>query len=222
MPKHYRRKNGRKPLTKMQYKQVAKIANKQIHKMSELKCLDGTPFDVSAVLAPADFFTGIRTKITMPAQGDGDGTRDGDSIYLRSLSINSWVDCSTTQDLLFRAILVQFAEDDATAPLLDEILDQANGASVPKRPMTSHYVCQPKTRWKILDDRFLSFNANAADVNKPYRVRLKTSDFLIKKPQFNAAALTGTGQIYLYIFADAAVAGAQFNQVQVRYRYFDN
>ncbi len=222
MPKHYRRKNGRKPLTKMQYKQVAKIANKQIHKMSELKCLDVAPFDISAVLAPADFFTGIRFKITMPAQGDGDGTRDGDSIYLRSLSINSWVDCSTVTDILFRAILVQFAEDDTVTPLLSEILDNANGASTPKDPMSSHYVCQPKTRWKILDDRFISFNANASDVNKPYRVRLKTQDFLIKKPQMNAAALTGTGQIYLFVFADAASAGAQFNRVNARYRYFDN
>ncbi len=218
---NYNNKRNNNALSNVQRTQVKKIANKQIDRKAELKCLDVVNFDISAVLAPADFFTGIRFKLTMPAQGSADGTRDGDTIYLKSLSINAIVDCSTAKDTLWRAIVVQWKDDDADTPLLNEILDQANGSSVPKRPMASHYVCKPVRKFKILDDRFVNFDANNDDANKRYRVRISEKKFMSNKIQFNTAALTGTGQIYMFVFADIATAGAQFNQVTARYRYYD-
>ncbi len=58
---------GAHVLNRVQKTQVRKIANVQINRKAELKCLDNNNFDISAVLAPADFFTGIRFKLTMPA-----------------------------------------------------------------------------------------------------------------------------------------------------------
>ncbi len=211
----------RGPLTKPQKTQVRKIANTAINRKAELKCLDNNAFDISAVLAPADFFTGIRFKLTMPAQGDADGTRDGDTIYLKSLSINAIVDCSTAKDTIWRAIVVQWEDDDADTPLLNEVLLRANGSATPKDPMASHYVCKPVRKFKILSDKFVNFDANNDDANKIYKVRISEKQFMKKKIQFGPAALTGTGQVYMFVFADIATAGAQFNRVSVRWRYYD-
>ena len=113
MPK--RRYNKRKPLTKQQYKQVAKIANKQIHKQSELKVVDAN-FSTAVAVAPADGATGIRQRLSLNTQGDSRSQQEGDSIYLKNLSIRGWVDNgSSTNILIYRMILVQWLEfDDST------------------------------------------------------------------------------------------------------------
>ncbi len=228
MPKRYtKRRNGRKPLTRPQYKQVAKIANKQIHKMAELKTLD-EHFDTSASLGPNDGFIGVRKLLLMPSQNTTtapDGGRDGDSIYLRSLSINGWLDCSTTQQLVMRLILVQWLDSDVVPPTLKDILqshDGTGGGNNGFKPVNSHYLSQPKKRFRILDDRTYAWDSNVASAPKPYRIRLSTKDFAIKKPQFTKALLTGQGNIYLFHFADQAVGGAGMNEAHYRIRYYDN
>ena len=169
MPK--RRYNKRKPLTKQQYKQVAKIANKQIHKQSELKVVDAN-FSTAVAVAPADGATGIRQRLSLNTQGDSRSQREGDSIYLKNLSIRGWVDNgSSTNILIYRMILVQWLEfDDSTdgrPPELGDILRNPDGSTNSMYPINSPYVTHPVYSFKILDDRTYAWDSNNASAPKP-------------------------------------------------------
>ena len=104
--RRYRRK--RKPLSKAQYKAVAKVANKQIHKMSELHTLDDQPADVGMTTS------GTPVLVAFPVQGDGSNQRIGDSIYLKSLQCRYMLSNESDVDLACRVIFFQWMEPDST------------------------------------------------------------------------------------------------------------
>ncbi len=221
--KRYKRTRFRKPLSKAQYKTVAKIANKQIHKMSELKTLDTNHGDQAIIpLGGAPHAAATLEKITMPAQGSGDGTRDGDSLYLRSLSLNGTMKpAATDKTQIIRLILVQFLDTDAgNVPDVSDILaDVTTGNAL--ESIHSFYVTDPPRKFKVLDDRIYYWDSNNVIAQKPYRVRIKARDLMIRKPQFTDGLVTGTGQIYLFGMSEVS-DGALIQQLQSRWRYFDN
>ncbi len=211
MPGKYRSK----PLSKAQYKQVAKIANKQIHRTSELKTLDN---NVSAIAVNS---TAAVTAIVPPAAGSSHSTRDGDSLYYKSLHLRGIVDCDAAQDLTMRVIVFQWMENDATAPVVADILqDTAAG-----RNITSFYLKNPQKQFRIIDDSLYLWDSNVAQAPKVWSVVCKGRQFGRHKPDFDAGALTGNGNFYILTCSSTTAGAGAYGSLKstvFRARFFDN
>jgi len=214
MPKTFKRtfKRKVKPFSAKEYAQVARIANKQIHKSAELKSYDGT--NSSWVVSS----TPNIKRIDPPPQGDGDGTRDGDKIYIKSFALNAMLSPDAIQSLVMRIICFQWLEDDTTPPVVGDIL-QSTGAT--NYLFNSFYKHNPQKQFKILDDRLVFWDTNNTSTAKPYRLRLKSGDIALRKPTYKAAALDGTGNIYFCVMSNDVTGGTMRNPL-ARLRYYDN
>ena len=157
-------------------------------------------------------------KINPPAQGNGSSSRDGDSIYIRSFSLNATLSPDNAQNTIQRVILFQWLENDATAPVVGDILEETGSAM---GMLHSFYVTNPQKQFKVLDDRLVYHDSNNASNGKPYRVRVKSGDLAIRKPDYDAAAITGRGVLYLLLVGDSATDGTLQTPIS-RLRYFDN
>lgn len=209
MPRSYNKKTA---LSKRQYAAVARVANKQIHKQSELKVFNGINASYIVRSTPSI------VKIDPPAQGSGANSRDGDSIYMKSLAINASLSPDTVQNMTMRVILFQWLENDVTQPVATDILaDTANF----NQCLHSFYVTNPQKQFKVLDDRLVYFDSQNASNGKPYRVRVKAGDMAIRKPDFDAAAITGRGNFYFLLVSSSATDGTLRTPLS-RLRYFDN
>jgi len=211
-----KRKYRRNPLTAPQSRAVAKIAMKQINKVSELKYKD-----TSATNEELSYDAPYIKLLDMPAQGDTQTTRDGDSIYIKKLFLRAWVKNigATTVDVPVRVMLVQWLEDNANdTPTLGEVLESA----AQYVSINSPYKITDKKKFKVLhDQRF-----HISEDNGPSLKFLTISPKRLKqrKIQFNAGAVTGVGNIYLIAFSDrtdASDTGPVINFYS-RLRYLDN
>lgn len=208
--KNYKRRKVA-PLSKRQYAAVARVANKQLYKNAELKVYDGVNSS----------FT-IRTtanvqKINPPPQGDGSSDRDGDQIYIKSFALNATVSPDSSQNMQARILLVQWLENDSTAPVVGDVLAQTGSA---QQMLNSFYVTNPQKQFKVLDDRLFFWDTNNTSTDRPYRVRVKAKDLAIRKPDFDAAAITGRGNLYFILIGDSATDGTLRTPV-ARLRYYD-
>lgn len=210
MPRNYKR--AKPALSKRQYRAVAQVANKQIHKMSELKVYNGLSSSV------VSRWPATLTKINPPAQGDGQSDRDGDSIYIKSLAVNGMLSPETANHSTHRVMLIQWLEDDSTAPVLSDILTDVASSEL---AINSFYITNPQKQFKVLDDRLYFFDTNNSSALKPYRVRVKSRDIIKHKPDYNPAALTGTGNFYLITMSNSTTDGSMRTPLS-RLRYFDN
>lgn len=208
--KQPRRKNYRKkPLSKAQYKQVAKIANKQIHKQAELKCLTNYPSNLTlSHSAPT-----ITQWLPFPAEGTAADERIGDSIYIRGFQTRGILDCQTDQALVARLILIQWLEDDTVAPVLGDIFD--SGAKY----LTAPYKPNPTKQYKVLSDRLYMWDSNVTNAPKLWSIDVKK--FGRYKVDYKAAGYTN-GNFYLIHYTDAPSAIGQMSSIVTRLRYYDN
>lgn len=200
-----------KPLSKTQYKAVAKIANKAVLKRAEKKILDT---DVGNLAANTT--TGVVvTKVTPPSQGDSASSRDGDQIYVNSLHFRSMLNCQANQNNEMRLIIIQWLEDDADAtPVLGDILQNTGDL------VSSMYVVNPARRYKILHDKCYMFDTNNGSVRRRIDVYIPGKKMALRKLSFNPAAATGVGQFY--IITGGHQAQGNFDSTLTRLRYHDN
>lgn len=216
MAKKTMKRRQRAPLTKNQYKTVAKIANKQIYKNQELKVLDSTP----AGFAATDQGDLAGLKITYPVQGVQSDQRIGDSIYLRQVSLRGLVNCGSDQNNVLRVITVQWLEDDNTvACTLGKILADTTVGNI----LTSHYKVNPQYRFKIIDDSEYFWDSNTASAPKPWSVNIKGRMFARHKPDFQGtASVNSNGSIYVFVICDTIGSPiSQLHAMHNRVRYFD-
>lgn len=200
-------------LSKRQYAAVAKVASKQVHKDAELKVFDGG-LGTSLTIRT----TALLQQILPPAQGVGATNRVGDSIYMKSLSINAAVSPDTDSNQMARIILFQWLENDTTAPVVGDILTSTGSATA---MLHSFYVTNPMKKFKVLDDRLLYWDIQNSGTARPYRVKISSKDMAIRKPDFNAAATTGIGNFYLLLVNDSGTDGT-FRTPLSRIRFYDN
>lgn len=198
-------KGGSAPLSKRQVKAVSKIANKQIHKMSELKILDEEPANLTATA------TQQLLKITPPAVGTGVDQRVGGNIYLRGYKLRGIVDCNTATATSLRVIVFQWLEPDAAAaPLTTELVESV-------RFMT-FYKKNPQKHFKIINDQVFHWDSNVVQAPKTWTCDIPSSALGRRKPEYDGAT-TGNGNIYVYYHSDN---GAEIRSLVFRTRFYDN
>lgn len=219
MPYKKRYKGKRSaPLSHRQVKAVSKIANKQIHKMSELKTLDEAPVDkVSSTTA----YT-VDKLVTPPVVGTGQDNRLGGSIYLKSVTCRAIADCATANATSMRVIVFQWLEsDNATgspapgrAPVAGDILEFTGSGG----GLTSFYKKNPQNKFKILNDQLLHWDSNAQNAPKTWGVKISAGMMGRRKPDFDGAA-TSNGNFYIMYISDN---GGKLAHLSIRTRFYDN
>lgn len=210
MPRR-RRYNNKRPFTKAQYRAVAKVANKQVHKLSELHTIDESPISKAMTLLSAE----TPVVIKFPVQGDGSDQRIGDSIYLRSVNFRCLLQNELDVDLVSRVVFFQWMEP-ASDPVVGDLFADTS-------KLTSPYVVNPTKRFKIMHDSMHVWDSNANSKGNRYmNLSFKGKSFKIHKPDFEADATeVATGRIWYIIASNVADIG-QIDQIYTRVRYFDN
>lgn len=198
--KRYRRSGaGKKSIRVMR-----KVARREINKHLE------THFQDVAQNPPVafDYTTGHLVQLTQPTVGDTDTTRTGDKIMVKSITIRgSFNKDSTIDRQSFRMIIFKWLANDATdVPSLADICEAAavTSAVLPFYPLkkdTAGYVFVP-----IYDKNFMLDTYHPA---KDFHIKLY-GKMLSKKPkvtpyvQYNAGAITGTGNFWMLCYSDTA------------------
>lgn len=212
--KRYRR---RRPLNKAQYRQVAKIANKQIHKASELKTKDSNDTAINTTTPSAsDTFV----KVSFPVQGLSNDERIGDSIYLRKVNLRAFVENELDEDLAMRVIVCQTYDNNPSALEYQEILETPGSAG---SSINSFYITDPARKFKILHDAVHHWDSNPnSKGRRQLNLTFKGKQLGIHKPDFDQAASGNcTGQIWYTAFSNTADKGG-LTAIQTRVRYYDN
>lgn len=211
MGKVYRNYKNKKPLNRAQYRAVAKVANKQIHKASELHTVDEQP------VAKAMTTLALETPsvIKFPVQGLGSDARIGDSIYLRSVNFRCFLQNESDVDLASRVVFFQWMEP-AADPTPGDIFANTN-------VLTSPYLVNPPKKFKIMHDSMHVWDSNPASVGRRYmNLTFRGKDFTIHKPDFAVTSSeSATGRIW-YIIASNNVNTGIIESIHTRVRYYDN
>jgi len=141
----------KKPLSKAEYKAVARIATKQIHKHAELKRVNTSLANYN--VRDLNVIPNPFVRVTFPtrgASGPGANERDGDEVFLRSVNLRCILDCDNDQAMSMRCIVLQWLEDDAISPpTIDKVLENGAGTAGPTA-INSYYKIKPDYRFKIL------------------------------------------------------------------------
>lgn len=209
---HLARK-ARMPLSKTQVKAVRKIANKQINRIAELKYKDSL-----ATQQSMSYDSPTVSALTFPSQGDGNTSRDGDSIYLKSSQLRFYVERNSVSgsDGTWRVMVVQWLENSGTAPTLSDILQDTSQYD----SIHSPYLINGKKEFRVLYDAKGSVSENNGPDHTFRTANLKPR---VRKIQFDAAAVTCVGQLYvIYLSNQAAAGNTPSIYWYARHRYLDN
>lgn len=185
-------RSKRMPLSKAQVKAVRSVAKKAMDGQAEKKFLDTvltnnvTSFDVPTV-----------TQIALPAQGDGQGQRDGDQVKLKSLHIKGLLRHNGSTDTRGRIIVVQVMEDLGAAPTLSQILEDVTTQDI----FNSPYKINSDLNYKILWD----YRNCLSDDSHP--VRMFDKVFRLNQQHHFSGSTVDKGTIYVLNF-DAAETNA--------------
>lgn len=207
MPKQYKRMRRKAPLSRAQAKAVLKLANGP----RELKYVDQDHGNLNAQS------TAVVTKINPPAQGDGVSSRDGDSYFLKSLQLTSFLNPGSATGNVFRFIVFQWLEDDAAdVPVVGDILANTSSAN---DQVNSFYNINSRKRYRVIYDKKLYIDPNQASGGfKP--VKMYTTKIPQRKIILNEAALTGVGNFYMITLGTASSLSI-FTGTNTRMRYMD-
>lgn len=173
------------PVTRQE---VVKIANRQIAKQSEKKYL-------STLTSIAKDWNGSVLDLCNIAQGDTDGTRDGDELYVKSVRVKSLVSVADTYNIC-RTILFQWYDD--TTPTGADILSNTYVGTINAPLAPYHHDLSSK--FKILYDKTILL-----DTYHPYMLLdtgYITGGFK-RKVQFSSGGTTGVNKIYLLQISDS-------------------
>lgn len=211
-------RRGGAPLSKRQYVAVKRVANKQIHKLSELKTLDDTPATVQAGSPTA---SSMFAKIAMPVQGLASDERIGDSIYFKKIALRSILTNDSEVDLSARVVVCQTMDNDNTYLRYSDVFQDPVTAG--NNSINSFYVTNPTRKFKIIHDSVHHWDSNpTSQGHRSLNVNISGKQLKIHKPDFDQPA-TGncTGQLWYTMFSNTATKGNMAG-LQTRVRYFDN
>lgn len=205
-PRRTRRKSNRR----RRRKNVAKIARGVYRRMAEWK-------KHTRALSVTESVTGTVYDLSAVPQGDTDLTRDGDQLYMGSMSfMYQWYqadDANTCRTIIFQWF-------PATTPTAGDIITSGLGGSAP------NYLYETDKAWqyKILYDktvtinRLVSTSPATAAYTRVIKRRIRPSR---KKIQFTGGTTTGTNKIYLLVITDSGVTTHPHIEFISRLNYCD-
>ncbi len=197
-------------LGKNQKKAVRKVVRTEIASKAERKFLDGDLGNLTAN-STAGF---TATLITPPAQGNGNGQRVGDDLYMTSIEVDGRLDTSTNKNAAMRVMLIQWNEDNAVAtPAAANIFTNTTNNDL----LTAHYVINPDRKYKVLYDRKFYFDANNDSALKHVKIKLFGRKLGSRSISFNPAAITGVGNYFILTMGVLALGTLTATNTRLRY-----
>lgn len=193
-PKFAKKQKIKSKLTQGDKLLVKTMINKSMNKRMEKK------YHMEQDDSATPSYAGTVVDITEPAQGDGDITRDGDEIYLRSINVKGFVRLADSTNQV-RIILFQWRGDTATdPPAVTQVLSSSQ-VSTALAPVAKYYH-DGRALYRIIYDKV--FNLDAGNPQQLFNTGYLRLPF--RKARFNAAATTGTDHVHMLLISDSAAA----------------
>lgn len=211
-----RRNYRRKPWYKKKYS-VGEIAGKALSGVNYLRTLVNAEVKTydSTLAAQSLDYNGHIYNLTAIPQGDTEQSRDGNSIFLKSIFIRGLITANTvTENNTVRVIIFRDTMNLGSSPTIGEILE-STGSNIATLSPLNH---DSHGRFQILWTKFFTFsnNGNTAQVWKAY---------LPIRKHVKYTGTLGTdehkGQIYILLLSNTNVNHPQGNY-QARVSFYDN
>jgi len=203
-------KRGKGPVRMMR-----KIARQEVNKNIE------THFQDVAQNPPAqfDYTTGQLYQLTQPTVGDTDGTRTGDKITIKSFKIRGRFEIEDYSPTTFRLIIFKWLANDATdVPSAGDIMELVTSAVVPYYSLKKD---QAGFTFVTCYDKIMTLDTYHP--SKTFQIKLSgkalTKGKLTPYVQYNAGAITGTGNYYMLAISDLLAASAPYITFSSRCRF---
>lgn len=204
--KSVKKSNG---LSKVQKYAIDKIVKSNI----ETKCVD-TYTGAGAQLGTTATFADV----TAVSQGSSSITRVGDQIELTRLSIRLFLDGQTTSNTIARLIYFQWRPDNATAPVIADILDLGPGGTA---NVFSHINYDNKHLFKLLKDVTYPMFPSVANPNNCREFEFDIPVSNLAKIRYDIAANTGDHHVYVMAISSTAAGATQLlwtHNARIRYK----
>lgn len=204
--KSFRKRQTKGKLTKSQAVAVKRMISSNDNKKHEVKY-----FDLEVDSSPD--YSGAVVDLMAISNGDTDITRDGDSIYIKSVQwrfVNALADSYNIVRMLF----FQYNQDNT--PTVDDILSPTWTGD----PMGVHspYRHDTKSTYKILSDRTVLLDADDATALTTGYLK---SGFRTRKVQYIGGTTTGINKIWLLVITDSSSVANPSTKGVVRLRFSD-
>lgn len=200
--KRYNRRGA--PFSKKQVKAIQKIAQHS----GEMK--NNSDNQTSSSLISTSPFIHRMSHITID-QGDGEGQRVGDEIFIKQLSWRCLVDAGTAQGIL-RVIVIQQLSDTldsfSTGLLVNSFL--------PDKATTNG-------RYKVLYDKLMYVGGDVKN-SQLIKLNFRNNRLPIKKVHFDEglATYSGGGDIEFYVITDNTTASQITCNANLKLMYYDS
>lgn len=195
------RRRKRKPaLTRQEKAEVATIVNRKLTKRLEKK------YHLQAGAGVNYDYNGNIVSLSSVAQGDTDTTRDGDSLYIRSIRLMGDITVADSTNL-YRVIVFQWLDD--TTPVASDVLSSTYLGTANACNASYHHDQRKKFRI-MFDKRYV------LDSTDNTRLLIDTKQLrpFVRKIQYTAATTTGTNKIWgLFVSDSSAVSHPSLNYV---------
>lgn len=178
---------------------------RSVLKMQDVKVFDNA-FAASASTTPA------LTDCCAISQGDTNLTRDGNRIWIKSISVSfELVRADTTN--IFRIMFVQWLPDNGTS---GDAVTYGEITTAGSYPLADMYNTQFGSKFRVLYDK--THKISADDTSKVIHFSLRPA---VRKLNYNGTATSGTGHVYAILMSDSsAVSHPQVNGY-VRVKFTD-
>lgn len=194
---------------KMAAMSLTKRIKKAVEKTKEHKFLDRRLLDGTDVISS----TATVQKCSAISQGITDNERVGDSI--NATSFEARVVCGAgSVPAVYRLVIFQWRADDATAPVVGDVLELSGSATAYNAP----YNHDKRSQFRIVDDVRVSVSPNGPQISE------KTLKYfgkkITKEIKYLAAGTTGYNQFYTISVSSAATNGPVL-RLDTRLNYTD-
>lgn len=154
------------------------------------------------------------THISAIAQGDGDGARTGNSIFVRSINWKGQVFRSTLGNAAQTVRVIVFMDTQQVTDSAPGVTDVLQSATV-----YSHLNVNALGRFKILTNRLFCLSSTG-DLVKPFQINLPMRHHV----RYNGSASTDIqrGGLYVLVISDQATTNYPSLQSEIRVSYHDN
>jgi len=193
---------------------VAQLASKALKGVSYLKGLvNSEKFKHDLVSSSTYDYNGVLSHLTGISQGDGEGQRTGNSIFVRNVNIRGSLVRGTTDERVRLMLLIDKQQIGDSVPAASDVLASTGTA----QSVYSFLNRSTVGRFTILRSRLYALTADTPTININWNVNLR------HHVRYNGT--TGTdvqrGGIYLLIITSAASNGPTFERA-IRVSYHDN
>lgn len=187
---------------------VTKTVRDVLQNVQELKSFD-------TGLAQTVSSTGTLTKLTTVPQGDTDSARDGDQLLIKKFEVRGYCTPADATNICRFLIFRWNVDDTSDAPTLAEILQDAASS-----PWISPYNRDSRRSGKvvIIYDNILGVCTSGPGI-KTFKHECKWKALKIN---FEAAATTGVGHIYLLTVSDSTASTHPFFSMESRVWFTDS